>query len=48
MSVCFETYQTVMESKSMTDFNFGFTEGSLLLSNGQKHLMSVAEDLTSN
>ena len=48
MSVCFETYQTGIESTSMADFSFGFTEGSFLLLNGQKHLMSVAEDLTSN
>ena len=32
----------------MTDFSFGFTEGSFLLLKGQKHLMSVAEDLTSD
>ena len=32
----------------MADFGFDFTEGSFLLLNGQKHLMSVAEDLTSN
>ena len=31
----------------MTDFSFGFTEGSFLLLNGQKHLRSVAEDLIS-
>ena len=48
MSVYFETYQTVIQSTSMADFSFGFTEGSFLLLNGQKHLMSVAEDLTSN
>ena len=29
----------------MADFSFGFTEGSFLLLNGQKHLRSVAEDL---
>ena len=29
-------------------FSFGFTEGSFLLLNGQKHLKSVAEDLISN
>ena len=28
----------------MADFSFGFTEGSFLLLNGQKQLMSVAED----
>ena len=32
----------------MADFSVGFTEGSFLLSNGQKHLKSVAEDLISN
>ena len=32
----------------MADFSFGFTEGSFLLLNGQKHLRSVPEDLTSN
>ena len=32
----------------MTDFSFGFTEGSFLLLNGQKHLRSVAENLISN
>ena len=30
----------------MTDFSFGFSEGSFLLLNEQKH--SVAEDLVSN
>ena len=29
----------------MADFSFGFTEGSFLLLNGQKHLRSVAENL---
>ena len=29
----------------MANFSFGFTEGSFLLLNGQKHLRSVAEDL---
>ena len=48
MSVYFETYQTVIQSTPMADFSFGFTEGSFLLLNGQKHLRSVAEDLTSN
>ena len=48
MSVYFETYQTVIQSTSMADFSFGFTEGSLLLLNGRKHLISVAEYLTSN
>ena len=32
----------------MADFNFGFTDGSFLLLNGQKRLKSVAEDLISN
>ena len=32
----------------MVDFSFGFTEGSFLLLNGQKHMRSVAEDLVSN
>ena len=32
----------------MAGFSFGFTEGSFLLLNGQKHLRSVAEDLISN
>ena len=32
----------------MADFSFGFTESSFLLLNGQKHLRSVEEDLTSN
>ena len=32
----------------MADFNFGFTDGSFLLLNGQKNLRSVAEDLISN
>ena len=48
MSVYFEIYQTVIQSTSMADLSFDFTEGSFLLLNGQKHLMSVAEDLTSN
>ena len=29
----------------MADFSVGFTEGSFLLLNGQKHLSSVGEDL---
>ena len=29
----------------MGDLSFGFTEGSFMLLNGQKHLRSVAEDL---
>ena len=32
----------------MADFSFGFPVGSFLLLHGQKHLRSVAEDLTSN
>ena len=32
----------------MGDFSFCFSESSFLLLNGEKHLMSVAEDLTSN
>ena len=48
MSVYFETQQTVIQSTPMAGFRFGFTEGSFLLLNGQKHLRSVAEDLTSN
>ena len=27
MSVCFGTYQTVIQSTSMADFSFGFTKG---------------------
>ena len=32
----------------MAESSFGFTEGSFLQLNGQKHLRSVAEDLISN
>ena len=32
----------------MAEFSFGFTEGSFLQLNGQKHLRSVVEDLISN
>ena len=32
----------------MADLSFGFTEGSFLLLNSQKHLKSVAEDLISD
>ena len=32
----------------MAEFSFGFTEGSFLQLNRQKHLRSVAEDLISN
>ena len=38
----------IIQSTLMADFSFGFTEGSFLLLNGQKHLRSVAEDLISN
>ena len=48
MSVYFENEQSVTQSSPMADFSFGFTEGSFLLLNGQKHLRSVAEDLVSN
>ena len=48
MSVYFETEQTVIQSTPIADFSFGFTEGSFLLLNGQKHLRSVVEDLISN
>ena len=32
----------------MAEFSFGFTEGSFLPLNGQKHLRSAAEDLINN
>ena len=48
MSVHFENNQTVIQFTPMDDFSFGFTEGSFLLLNGTKHLMSVAENLTSD
>ena len=32
----------------MAELSFGFTEGSFLQLNGQKHLQSVAEDLISD
>ena len=32
----------------MAEFTFGFTNGSFLQLNGQKHLRSVTEDLISN
>ena len=48
MLVYFETWQTVVQSTPMADFSFGFTEGSFLLLNGQKHLRSVAEYSISN
>ena len=32
----------------MADFSLRFIESSFLMLNGQKHFMSVAEDLTSN
>ena len=44
----FETKQTVIQSTSMVEFSFGFTESSFLQLIGQKHLRSVAEDLESN
>ena len=47
VSVYFETQQTVIQSTPMADLSFGFIEGSFLLLKDQKHLMSVAEDLTS-
>ena len=48
MLVYFETQRTATQCTPMADLSFGFTEGSFLLSNGQKHLRSVAEDLKSN
>ena len=48
MSVYFETQKTVIQSTPMAEFSFGFTEGSFLQFNGQKHLTSVEEDLLSN
>ena len=48
MSVYFESQKNVIQSTPMADFSFGFTEGSFLLLNGQKHLRSVAENLISN
>ena len=47
MSAYFETKQTVIQSTPMAESSFGFTEGSFLQLNGQKHLRSVAEYLTS-
>ena len=47
-SVYVETYQSVIQSTSMADLSFGFTEDSFLLLNGQKHLRLVAEDFISN
>ena len=32
----------------MAEFSFGFTEGSFLQLDGQKHLRLIAEDLISN
>ena len=32
----------------MADFSFGFTEGSFLLLNGQKHFRSVEDNVISN
>ena len=48
VSVYFETQQVVIQFTPIDDFSFGFTEGSFLLLNGQKHLRSVAEYLISN
>ena len=48
MSVYFETWQTVIQFTPVAEFSFGFTEGSFLQLNGQKHLRSIAEDLISN
>ena len=48
MPVCFETWQTVVQSTPMAEFSFGFTEGSFMQLNGHKRLRSVAEDLISN
>ena len=48
MSVHFETWQTVIQPAPVAEFSFGFTEGSFLHLNGQKHLRSVAEYLISN
>ena len=38
MLACFETSVNVIQSAPMADFSFGFTEGSLLLQTGSKHL----------
>ena len=48
MSVYSKTQQTVNQFTLMAGFSFGFTEGSFLQSNGQKHLRSVAEDFIRN
>ena len=48
MSVYFETQQTVIQSTPMAELSIGFTEGSFLQLNGQKHMKLVAEDLISN
>ena len=48
LSVYFETKQTVIQSTPIAEFSFGFTEGSFLQLNGQKHLRSVAEDVICN
>ena len=48
MSIYFETWQTVIQSKPIAEFSFGYTESSFLQLNGQKHLRSVEEDLISN
>ena len=47
MSIYFEQ-KNVIQSTPMAEFSFGFPEGSFLQLNGQKHLRSVAENLTSN
>ena len=39
--------KTVIQSTSVADFSFGFTKGSFLPLNGQKHLRSVPKDLIS-
>ena len=48
MSVYFETQQSIIQYTPTADFSFGFTEGSFLLLNGQKHLRTIAENLISN
>ena len=48
ITVYFETYQTVIQSTPMAEFSFGYCEDCLLQLNGQKQLVSVAEDLISN
>ena len=48
MSAHFESQQSVIQPTPIAGFSFGFTEGSSLMLNGQKHLRSIAEDLISN